>query len=1150
MTTFVHFDVRSEYSMGESVVRLPELAAQASELGQAAVGIADSNLHGMIQFYRTARRFGVKPIIGMGVPAYTNDPSCRARLVLVCMNDEGYRNLLRINAVGQRNETAHGAVPLDQVLQNANGLAALSGGQLGLLGRTLAAEAGLDAFTLAEKFGSAFPERFYVEIARVGRPNEERYIAAAVNLASDLDLPLLATNEVCFLRKDEFAIQKIRSCISTGELFENENRRRDCEALQYLRSSDDMASLFKDLPDALENSAELARRCHQDVTFGASLLPRGALPEGESENDALRRHAKLGLEEYLKTRTPLPRGKTRDDYRERLEYELETIISMGFAGYFLIVEDIVRWAKSSNIPVGPGRGSGSASLVSFAIGITGVDPLEYELVFERLLNPERVSLPDFDIDFCEERRGEVIEYVAEKFGKESVGQIATYNTLAARAVIRDIGRVLGKRYSWTDALANLVPSAPGILLQQAVEQVEQLRRRQQADEDVAEVLELGKKLEGLIRSRGRHAAGIVIAPGRLERHIPFYTETPSGTAISQFDKNDVESAGLVKFDFLGLTTLTIIDRALKAANVVRGSKGEPPLAADDIPLDDLETFRTIQQGRTLGVFQLESEGMRRIIADLKPDCMDDIVALLALYRPGPLESGAVEKYIQGKRSKENIKYLHPKLQPVLVGTYGEMLYQEDVMNVSRAIAGFSLGEADLMRKAMGRKDPRIMKELREKFVREAAANNVPKPLAGKLFDAMEKFSGYAFNKAHAAGYAVLAFQTAWLKTHYPAQFFAALMSSCMSDSDKLRACVAEVRRCSITMIPPNVNASRARFHATASDRINYALAGIKRVGEDLSEAIVTARESGGEFTSLFDFCKRVTPRVPGIALDALVKSGALDALGGRGAPEDVRPRLLAMGERARLAAESSASPQKAGMSLFDETAERETALEVEATAWTPRQLAEFQQEVIGFRLEGHAVSDYVDELSHLGSLSASQLVRSVPEAKMLAQIDSIRTSLDRNKQEFARLKLSDHSGQCDALIFSGDWSRVRENVELGSVVLLTGKVGKDRRSDAFLLTVSDIVSIEEARVAARVRIVLTLNASELTDESAATLVSILQNWLGKGREPILEIEQDGWVLQIGLGKGWTVIPSDQLMEELAQGLSQARARFEYSKRRS
>lgn len=1143
MSGFVHFDIRTEYSMGSSVVRIPELAALAKEQGHQSLAIADPNLHGMIAFYTECRKHGIKPIIGMSFLAYVDQPLEPKRIVLLCSNEEGYKNLLQLVAKSQRNTESFGAVPFQSILEANSGLIAISGGQLGLIGAALLAERHDFAKQLAGSLKRNFGGRFYIELCRVGRHDEERYIAEAVNLAHDEELPLLATNEVCFLREGDFNIQKIRSCIKTGDRFDNPNRERDCEPTQYFRSGDEMLELFNDLPDAIENTAELARRCHQMVNLGQVYLPTIRLPSNTTVDQELEKRAKTGLEKHLS----LCEGTSEKSYRQRLAYELETIQAMGFSGYFLIVQEIVEWAKSKGIPVGPGRGSGSASLVSFCIGITAIDPLEYDLLFERLLNPERVSLPDFDIDFCEERRGEVITHVADTYGQDSVGQIATYNTLAARAVIRDVARVLSKGYGWGDALAKLIPGAPGVTLDKAIEAVDQLRQRVAAEEDVAEVIELSKRLEGMIRSVGRHAGGLVIAPGSLQEYIPFYAESASGTAISQFDKDAVELAGLVKFDFLGLTTLTVIQRTLDTVNENRRKQGERLIEPSDIKLDDQETFKTIQDGRTLGMFQLESEGMRRIIRDLKPDCIEDIVALVALFRPGPLETGGVDRFIKGKHSEE-IDYRHPRLEPVLRTTYGEMLYQEDVMNVSRAIAGFSLGQADIMRKAMGKKEPGTMARMRDEFIEGATANEVPAKLAGQLFDQMEKFSGYAFNKAHAAGYAILAFQTAWLKTHHTAPFFAAAMSSCMTETEKLRIYRNDMRESGIALLPPDVNSSEPRFHAFGPDRVGYALAAIKGVGLELSRAIVDERKSSGEFKSLYDFCVRVN-HVGRSAMEALIKSGAMDALGELGeTSEKIRPNLLAAESQTRLAAETATRQTRTSLNLFDETEAREIALEVSASAWTAKQTMDAQKSALGFRLIGHPTEDYADELPYLCNASVAQLKSKKSEKKnvtVLGVIESVRKRRDRNDKEYATLTVSDHTGSITAWAFADRWVACRESGAEGSLVRVKGDFTPNRGNPDGSLTVTRLTTLDESRYEHKARLVVEMDLEKLTGDRVEKVLSILDEGRGRGATPKLKLLRADWIVDLELGKSWRMNPTDEVVEQLTRELGAGCVRIEY-----
>ena len=820
---FVHLHVHTEFSIVDSVVRIPDLVAATAAANMPAIAITDQgNLFGLVKFYRAALAGGVKPIVGAEIwYAGEGDQQAPARLVLLCRNGAGYASLSRLLTrawlEGQR-----GGLPIISPdwleAGGGTGLVALSGGRDGVLGRALLSGATEKAVRVARDFERWFGGDFYVEVQRTGRPQEDDYLHAAVELASHAGLPVVATNDVRFLRPDEFEAHEARVCIQSGHVLADPNRPRTYSQQQYLRSPAEMCQLFADLPEALANSVAIAQRCSLTLALGETHLPDYALPDGLTADDFLRLEAGAGLARRCASlgTDPLPPA----EYGERLATEVAVICRMGFPGYFLIVADFIRWAKEHGIPVGPGRGSGAGSLVAWALGITDLDPIRHDLLFERFLNPERVSMPDFDIDFCMEGRDRVIDYVSDRYGRDRVSQIITYGTMAARAVVRDVGRVLGMPYGQTDRIAKLMPNEPGVemTLDIALSQVAELRELYAGDDDVRELIDLGRRLEGLVRNAGRHAGGLVIAPRPLTEFTPLYQVEGEKFTVTQFDKDDVEAAGLVKFDVLGLRTLTVIDRATRAINAIRAAAGEPAIDVRELPMDDPATFALLRACRTTAVFQLESRGMRDLVRRLQPDNFDDLVALVALYRPGPLQSGMVDDFIARKHAgpDQPVDYLHPDLEPVLRATYGVILYQEQVMQIAQRLAGYSLGEADLLRRAMGKKKAEEMAMQRSGFTERAAARGTDPARATYIFDLMEKFAGYGFNKSHSAAYAVLTYQTAWLKANYPAAFMAAVMTTEMDDTDAL---VIHKRECDLLqlgLLPPDVNQSAYMFQVEAS----------------------------------------------------------------------------------------------------------------------------------------------------------------------------------------------------------------------------------------------------------------------------------------------------------------------------------------------
>ncbi|MBI5041599.1 MAG: DNA polymerase III subunit alpha, partial [Gammaproteobacteria bacterium] len=884
---FVHLHLHTEYSLVDGIVRVKPLVKAVAAAGMPACAVTDqSNLFALVKFYKAALGAGVKPIIGADIWMHNEqDPNQPNRLVLLCQDRTGYLNL---NALISRSyiDGQHRGVPTvqkDWLREHSAGLIALSGGRAGDVGLALLAGNTAHAEQLLAEWCAIFPDRYYLELQRTGREHEEDYLHAAVDLATRRAVPVVATNDVHFLKPDDFEAHEARVCIHDGRTLDDPRRPRRHSEQQYLKTPEEMAELFADIPAALENTVEIAKRCNLQLTLGKNYLPDFPVPAGMSMDDFFRAQAREGLEkrlpklfdanvpDFVEKRTP---------YDERLQIELDVIIQMGFPGYFLIVADFIQWAKNNGVPVGPGRGSGAGSLVAYALTITDLDPIQYDLLFERFLNPERVSMPDFDVDFCMEGRDRVIDYVAEKYGRDKVSQIITYGSMAAKAVVRDVGRVLGHPYGFVDRIAKLIPFEIGITLDKAIEQEEQLRQAYENEEDVHAIIDLDKSLEGLARNAGKHAGGVVIAPSKLTDFTPLYCEAGGANLVSQFDKDDVEAVGLVKFDFLGLRTLTIIDWALATLNRQRAERGEEPVDIERIPLIDPATFVLLKACQTTAVFQLESSGMKDLIRRLQPDTFEDIIALVALFRPGPLQSGMVDDFIARKHGKQRVDYPHPKLEPILKPTYGVILYQEQVMQIAQVLAGYSLGAADLLRRAMGKKKPEEMAKQREIFTQGALENGVEEKRATYIFDLMEKFAGYGFNKSHSAAYALVSYQTAWMKAHYPAPFMAAVLSADMDNTDKVVTLIDECRDMKLAVVPPDINRSDYHFTVAGTDTVIYGLGAIKGVGQASIEGVVAERAANGAFKDLYEFCRRIDLRkLNRRVLEALVRAGACDSLG-------------------------------------------------------------------------------------------------------------------------------------------------------------------------------------------------------------------------------------------------------------------------------
>src|ERR1051325_5134627 len=883
---FVHLRLHSEYSVSDGIVRLDEAVSRAAADGMPALALTDlANLFGLVKFYGAARAAGVKPIIG--ADCWLQNPGDRdkpVRMLLLCASRAGYLRLCDLlSRAWLRNQYRARAEISRESLEEAGteGLIALSGAAAGDVGQALAAGNAEAAERLARGWAELFPGRYYIELQRAGFSQGEALVARSVALAGRLALPVVATHPVQFLEREDFKAHEARVCISQGYVLADQRRPKLFTPEQYFKRQREMVELFADLPQALENSVEIARRCNLAIQLGKSRLPAFPTPPGVTIDEFLRGEAHAGL-----ARRCDKLGLKEDErprYRERLEFEIGTIVQMGFAGYFLIVADFINWAKQNGVPVGPGRGSGAGSLVAYALGITDLDPLKYDLLFERFLNPERVSMPDFDIDFCQDGRDRVIDYVRKKYGEESVSQIATFGTMAARAVVRDVGRGLDLGYNFCDQIAKLIPFQPGklITLQEARQMEPLLAEREKKEDEVRELLELGEKLEGLVRNVGMHAGGVLIAPGRLTRVCSLYAAEGTTHVISQFDKDDVEAVGLVKFDFLGLTTLTILDWAERFVREL----GAADFSLQKVPLDDQKTYQLLSAGNTTAVFQLESRGMRDLIKRARPDRFEDVIALVALYRPGPMD--LIPDYIARKHGQSRVDFLDPRLQPILGPTYGIMVYQEQVMQIAQVIGGYTLGGADLLRRAMGKKKPEEMAQQRDIFVEGAQKNGLTRSKATQLFDLMEKFAGYGFNKSHAAAYALLAYHTAYMKAHHRAAFVAANLSAVTDDTDKVRQFYEDGLANGLTILPPDINASEHRFVPVDEKSIRYGLGGVRGTGEAAINAMVEARRQAA-FKDLFDFCSRVDKRIVNRrAVEALVRAGAFDAL------EANRARLLA-----------------------------------------------------------------------------------------------------------------------------------------------------------------------------------------------------------------------------------------------------------------
>ncbi|MCW8407888.1 DNA polymerase III subunit alpha [Legionella sp. PATHC035] len=1128
---FVHLRVHTEFSLVDGLVRVKPLMKALPSRGMCAVAVTDyCNLFAAVKHYKSAVDAGIKPIIGSDLPCHDPEqPERVSSLVLLCLNSEGYKNLTCLISKAYQEGQYQGQprVQNQWIKEYSAGLIALSGGRLGDIGQALLANDIALAKTRALYWQNLFPNRFYLEVQRTGRPDEIRYNEQLIALADELQLPLVATNDVCFLDQDDFEAHEARVCIHEGFTLADPRRVQKYSAQQYLRSADEMIALFSDLPSAIENTVEISKRCTVKLDLGNNYLPNFPIPDGSTVENYLSHLSQVGLEERLlqifKNKSSQELQAAREEYDKRLQVELTVINNMGFAGYFLIVADFIQWAKKNGVPVGPGRGSGAGSLVAYALKITDLDPLEYELLFERFLNPERVSMPDFDIDFCMEGRDRVIDYVAEKYGRQSVSQIITFGTMAAKAVVRDVGRVLGHPYGFVDKLAKLIPFEIGITLNKALEQEEELKRRYTEEEEVRELIDLALKLEGITRNAGKHAGGVVIAPSQLTDFTAIYCEEGSTQIVSQFDKDDVEAAGLVKFDFLGLRTLTIIDWALATVNKKQALEGLPPVDISQIPTDDAATFDLLKACKTTAVFQLESRGMKELINRLQPDCFEDIIALVALFRPGPLQSGMVDDFIDRKHGRAAVDYPHPDLEPILKPTYGVILYQEQVMQIAQVLANYTLGAADLLRRAMGKKKPEEMAKQREIFTEGATARGVDEKVATHIFDLMEKFAGYGFNKSHSAAYALVAYQTAWLKAHYPAAFMAAVMSSDMDNTDKVVTFIDECAHMKLTILPPSINHSMYPFTVTDDTTIIYGLGAIKGVGESAIDCITEEREAGGVYSDLFGFCQRLDLRkVNRRVLEALIKSGAFDDWGVE------RAMLTASLEKALKVAEKEHQNQSSGQfDLFslleDESNEQKY---VPCKPWSEAQRLEGEREVLGFYLTGHPADQYRREFGDF-IVSISQLNPSMhKKALICAQIVGIRKIITKRGKKLVILGMDDSTARLDVVVFGELFESVGSTLATGDMLVIEGEVAHDDYNGGVKMTANNLYDIPTART--KFARCLELRLYPEHQGILASIQALLKAHVGRCTVQF-SYSNEYARAQLSLAPQWQVIPSDELL---------------------
>ncbi|OLQ79511.1 DNA polymerase III subunit alpha [Photobacterium proteolyticum] len=1154
---FIHLRVHSDFSMVDGLSKVPPLVKKVAAMGMPAMALTDfTNLCGLVKFYFAAHGAGVKPIIGADFKVLSEEMGEElADLTILAADNDGYQNLtMLISKAYQRGHVQHLPVmDKEWLIEHKKGLILLSGGKTGDVGKALLKGNQQMVERCVEFYQTHFPDSYYLELVRTGRADEDAYLHFAVELAEQAELPVVATNDVRLLSEDQFDAHEIRVAIHDGYTMADPNRPKLYSAQQYLRSEEEMCELFSDIPEALENSVEIAKRCNVTVRLGEYFLPN--FPTGEMTiEDFLIKESQEGLERRLAFLFPdeEERAKRRPEYDERLDIELKVINQMGFPGYFLIVMEFIQWSKDNGVPVGPGRGSGAGSLVAYALDITDLDPLEFDLLFERFLNPERVSMPDFDIDFCMDKRDLVIDHVAEMYGRDAVSQIITFGTMAAKAVIRDVGRVLGHPYGFVDRISKLVPAEPGMTLAKAFDAEPQLGQVYEADEEVKDLIDMCRILEGVTRNAGKHAGGVVISPTTITDFAPLYCDAEGGNPVTQFDKNDVETAGLVKFDFLGLRTLTIIDWALGMINPRLKAKGEEPVNIAAIPMDDPKSFAMLQRSESTAVFQLESRGMKDLIKRLQPDCFEDMIALVALFRPGPLQSGMVDNFIDRKHGREAVSYpdekwQHESLKEILEPTYGIILYQEQVMQIAQVLSGYTLGGADMLRRAMGKKKPEEMAKQRATFEDGAVKNGIDGELAMKIFDLVEKFAGYGFNKSHSAAYALVSYQTLWLKAHYPAEFMAAVMTADMDNTDKIVGLVDECHRMKLKLLPPDVNKGLYRFNVDENGAIVYGIGAVKGVGEGPIENIIEAREKDGHFKDLFDFCARIdTKKVNKRVLEKLIKSGAMDRLGPN------RAAMMATLDDAIKAASQHHQAEAFGQTdmfgVLTAAPEEVEHAYANIPEWPEKVWLEGERDTLGLYLTGHPINVYVPELKHYTTwrLKDAHPTGRDKVVTVAGLVIAARVMTTKRGTRIGLMTLDDRSGRMEVMLFSEPLEKYIDLLEKDRIVVVSGQVSFDDFNGGLKMSGREVLDISEAREKHLRGLAISVTERQIDEQFFERFSQVLEPHRA-GTVPVnVYYQRSNARAKLTLGTEWRVTPADQLITDLKVLLGDKQVELEFN----
>jgi DNA polymerase-3 subunit alpha len=1148
---FIHLRNHTEYSLVDGIIRVKPLVKRAAELSMPAIGVTDqSNLFAAVKFYRAAISAGVKPIIGADIQIRDSiSQKMPYTVTLLVQNKQGYLALCELISDAYLHGQDKGVPFLtsQKIFDNNNGLIVLSGGLEGVFFTSLESNDLEAADQIAASWMQVFGDRFYIELQRVGREGEDALNNQLLGLATRHQVPIVATNTPCFLNQEEFNAHEARVCINQGRVLSDSRRVKVHTEQQYLKTQQEMLELFSDVPEAIENTVEIAKRCNVELSLGENFLPNFPVPEGMTIDEYFADLSQKGLDTRIvetSHRITFDENK-RAEYQARLKRELDVICQMGFPGYFLIVADFIQWAKDNKVPVGPGRGSGAGSIVAYALRITDLDPLEFDLLFERFLNPERVSMPDFDVDFCMDGRDRVIDYVGEKYGRDKVSQIITYGSMAAKAVIRDVGRVLGHPYGFVDRLAKAIPFEIGMTLTKALDESPDLLSAYQDEDEVKELIDLALMLEGIARNAGKHAGGVVISPSKLTDFSPLYCEEGGANLVTQFDKDDIEAVGLVKFDFLGLRTLTIIDWALQNINQRKEVKGEEKINIDLLPRDDELTYELLKNYATTAVFQLESRGMKDLIRRLRPDSFEDIIALVALFRPGPLQSGMVDDYINVKHGRKKAEYPHPTLIPILEPTNGVILYQEQVMQIAQDLAGYSLGSADLLRRAMGKKKPEEMAKQREMFTTGAVANNVDESVATYIFDLMEKFAGYGFNKSHSAAYALIAYQTAWLKAHYPSEFMAAVLSSDMDNTDKVVLFIDECRDMGLDILPPDVNSSEYRFTTNEEGQIIYGLGAIKGVGEAAIESIIEQRKSDGAYLSHEDLARRIDLRKANRRVqEALIRSGAADCF------DDNRAKLMHELSNVLQVAEQHGKSAAVGQNdLFGlslvETSQQSDPINIEQ--WTEHERLKQEKSILGLYLTGHPFDSVRDEMMsvvsgklstlhdmELSSPAGGQYRRAKGKPVTVAGLVlEVRTRPTKSGSKIATIIIDDGSARMEAVAYSEVFENYNEILLTDQIVVIEGSISFDDFAGQNRISIESVMTIEQARARFLKDLFIELDGKSLKQENQVNQLHELLSVYRGGECPVrIKLTLDGASSALNLSDEWRVSPKDALLEGL------------------